>query len=86
MVSLLLAPKNSGILFCSTGRLKLVGPLPPPPGCGRGSLGSGVAGAVVVPIEIDIAIVMVVVVVIVVLWCQVDVITSSSGHLVCEKL
>jgi hypothetical protein len=31
MVSLLLAPKNSGILFCSTLRLKFVGPLAPAP-------------------------------------------------------
>jgi hypothetical protein len=52
---------------------------------GESSLGSGVAGAVVVSIEIDVAIIVGVVVV-VILWGQVDIVTSSSGHFCCAKL
>jgi hypothetical protein len=53
--------------------------------CGRNvSLGRGVAGAVVVSIEIDIVTTEGVVVV-VILWGQVDIVTSSSGHFCCAK-
>jgi hypothetical protein len=51
---------------------------------GNVSLGRGVAGAVIVSIEIDVAIIMGVVVV-VILWGQIDIITSSSGHFCCAK-
>ncbi len=46
---------------------------------GNVGMGSGVAGAVLVSIEIDVAIIVGVVVV-VILWGQIDIITSSSGH------
>ncbi len=54
--------------------IEVHGPVASTWGCGDVRLGRGVASAVVVSIEIDV------VVIVVVLWGQVDIITSSSGH------
>jgi hypothetical protein len=86
--------RNGVLAFCTEEFLNFVlldseveicGPIASSWCCGDGSLGSGVAGAVVVPIEIDVAIIVGVVVV-VILWGQVDIVTSSSGHFYCAKL
>ena len=65
MVSLLFEPKNSGILFCSTLRLKLAGPVPP--------LGDSCSPGGVVVIIIDKVIVN-----IVVLTFDLDILVSSK--------
>ncbi len=53
--------------------------------CSRnGSSGSGVTGVIVVSLEIEVTIIMVVIIA-GVLGSQVDIITSSGGHFVCNK-
>jgi hypothetical protein len=84
MVSLLLAPKNSGIFFLLNPKVEIGRSITTwCPFCGGRA--SGVAGVIVVPVEVDVGIIIVVII----FRGKVDIVTSSSGHLVwclCGKL